>query len=292
VRPVFKLSLCLIAWGICLAGTAWPATQQDLDRARALYDRTLYGQALQIVVAVQPKTASTYGFLGQCLYMLEEYKKASEAFEKAIQAEPSNSVYWDWLGKAYGRRAETSSFLTAPHYASEAREYFEKAFALDPGNVDAVDDLFDYYLEAPGFLGGGVDKAAQIAERVHAASPAKYQSMQARIAEKQKQIPSAEQHLRQAIQAAPAEVGRVIDLARFLARQGRPSESDAAFERARQINPNSAELKFQRARVYVDANRKLDEARKLLQEYLASPLTPDDPPRNEAQKLLKKITKS
>ena len=264
----------------------------NLDRANTLYEKTQYQQALQIAEAMQPRTAVVYEMIGKCYYMLEEYKKASESFEKAAEADPRNSGYWNWIGKAYGRRAETSSFFTAPHYAGEARDHFEKAVELDPKNIEAVDDLFEYYLEAPGFLGGGEDKAVQLSERIRTVSPAKYQSMQARVAEKQKQMPSAEQHLREAIEAAPAEVGRVIDLARFFARQGRPSESDAAFERARQINPDSADLKFQRARVYVDTHRNLEEARKLLREYMNLPLTPDDPPRSDAQKLLEKIGKS
>ena len=35
---------------------------------------------------------------------------------------------------------------------------FERAVALDPANREAVGDLFDYYLGAPGFLGGGANK--------------------------------------------------------------------------------------------------------------------------------------
>ena len=31
---------------------------------------------------------------------------------------------------------------------------------LDPHNGEATGDLFDYYLNAPGMLGGGLDKAA------------------------------------------------------------------------------------------------------------------------------------
>jgi hypothetical protein len=46
---------------------------------------------------------------------------------------------------------------------------------------------------------------------------------------------------------------------------------------------------FDRASVYIKENRDLDEARKLLEQYLKSPLTPDDPPRERAEALLKKL---
>ena len=79
--------------------------------------------------------------------------------EKAFNAQPSNADYALWLGRAYGRRAETSGPFTAPGFASKARQYFEKAARLNPRNLEALSDLFEYYLEAPGFLGGGMDKA-------------------------------------------------------------------------------------------------------------------------------------
>jgi hypothetical protein len=39
----------------------------------------------------------------------------------------------------------------------------------------------------------------------------------------------------------------------------------------------------------VKASYNLDEARKLLQRYLRATITPSDPPKSEAQNLLRKI---
>lgn len=290
-----RLLLPRVAWipavVFCFASVAQPLAEPDLDAAHAFYQQTQYRQALQVLEPAEPKGPSVYALLGQCYYMLNEYKKASEALQKAVDADGSNSVYWDWLGRAYGKRAETSSFFTAPGYASKTRQYFEKAVALDPENLDAIDDLFEYYLEAPGFLGGGKDKAAKLAERIRERAPAKYHSLQARLAEKNKEWDLAERELRAAVQAAPMQPGRLIDLAKFLSRRGRYAESDAAFDQARALAPESVQLKFARARAYVEANRKLDQARQLLEEYLNSSLTPDDPPRSEAEELLQKIAK-
>ena len=43
---------------------------------------------------------------------------------------------------------------------------------LDPKNQEAVNDLFDYYLEAPGFLGGGLNNQSMEAVRQWRFSPA------------------------------------------------------------------------------------------------------------------------
>jgi tetratricopeptide (TPR) repeat protein len=195
-----------------------------------------------------------------------------------------------WLGRAWGRRAETSSPFTAPGYAIKARQNFEKALGLNPKNLEAINDLFEYDLQAPGFLGGGVDKAAALAKRIAALDPVEHYWAEAQIAEKRKEYQRAEQLLRRAAELAPREVGRVIDLAKFLARQGKVHESDAAFQRAAKIAPDSPKLMFERAATYVESRRNLEAARELLKRYLSSPLTPDDPSREDAEKLLRQVS--
>lgn len=256
--------------------------------ARLLYEKTRYAEALALLEKAPSYGAAGYALTGQCWYMLGEYKKAMEALEKAVQLEPASSDFNLWLGRACGRRAETSSFLTAPHYAGKTREYFEKALGLNPRNTEAAGDLFDYYLQAPGFLGGGEDKAKALAEKTKDLDPAEYHCRLARIAGKRKEYSTAEEQLRRAMQLAPKEVGRVIDLAKFLARQGKYQESDRAFQEAERIGPDDPKLLFARAEAYVQAKRNLEKARELLVRYLNAPLTPDDPPRREAERLLKR----
>ena len=72
--------------------------------------------------AVPAKDGAVYELIGRNYYMQKEYKKASEALEKAVAADPSNSEHELWLARAYGRRAETSSRFhrARPCYKSPA----------------------------------------------------------------------------------------------------------------------------------------------------------------------------
>ena len=177
----------------------------------------------------------------------------------------------------------------APLHAGKARQYFERAVALDPNNEEALNDLFDYYLEAPGFLGGGYEKAEQIAKRIAAHNEAEGHFAQAQLADRRKQFDTAEEQLRRAMELAPRQVGRVLDLARYLAKHGRIEESEALFDRAERLAPDAPAVCFARARTYIEEKRNLGQARSLLVRYLHSKLTPDDPSREQAEKLLKQI---
>ena len=269
-----------------LASVLWAS---DVEQARKLYNLTDFTQSLKILEAIPHKDAEAYELIGRNLYMEGDFKKAGEAFEKAVAAEPGRSDGFLWLARAYGRRAEGSNPFTAPGYASKARQNFEKAVQLDPRNLDALNDLFDYYMEAPGILGGGVEKAQALVPRIAQVSEGDSQSALSKLAEKRKQYAAAEDHLRRAIQAAPQHVGRYIDLAQFLTKQGRHQEADESFARADKVAPNSPELMFAKAELYIKSGRHLQVARDLLKRYLTSAITPDDPPRKEALKLLKQV---
>ncbi len=276
--------------GLLLLYCSASASQNTTEQAAALYQRTDYKGSLQLLAKDPAPDAAVYSLMGKNYFMLGEFKSASESFEKAVALNPRNSDTMLWLGRAYGRRAETGSKLLAGIYAAKARQYFEKAVALDSHNYEALNDLFDYYLNAPGFFGGGLDKAETLAKSIALDRPAEYEQEEAQLAEKRKDYPAAEAHLRRAIQLAPREVGRVIELARYFAKRGRVDESDAIFAQAEKLAVNDPRIAFARAKSYIENGRNLDQARKLLQQYLKSAITPDDPPKQDAEKLLRSVS--
>lgn len=263
------------------------ASPDVVSRAHALYQRTEYQSSLNILAQDPAPDAATHLLTGKNYFMLGDYKKAIDFMEKARALSPASSEIELWIGRTWGRRAEGNS-LMAVVYASRTRQSFEKAVALDPQNGEAKNDLFDFYLNAPGFLGGGIEKAEAAAKAIANERPAEYEFEEAQIAEKRNDFAAAETHLRRAIGLAPNDVGRVVDLARFVAKRGRLDESDRLFEQARKLAPGKPGVAFAQARTDIENHRNPEQARKLLQGYLQSSLTPDDPTRQEAEKLLKR----
>jgi Flp pilus assembly protein TadD len=277
----------LLGCVLVLAAGAW-ASPDVVRRASALYESTDYKGSLHILEQDPAPDAAGYLLTGKNYFMSGDYKKAVEFFEKAIATSPNNSEYELWLGRAWGRRAETGGWLMAASHASKARQCFEKAIALDPANREAKNDLFTFYLNAPGFMGGGMDKAEAAAKSIALERPAQSEFEEAEIADKRKDYAAAEAHLRRAMELAPTEPGRVLDLARFIAKRGRLKESDQLFEQAAKMFPGQPRVAFAEAMVDIENNRSIERARALLEGYLHARLTPDDPPRQEAEKLLRR----
>jgi len=272
---------------IAVAFTAAAGDNGQLDRAQNFYRHTEYGAAISVLKQM-PESPKTLALLGQSYFMQGDYRKATDTLDQAATLAPNDSDIQTWLGRAYGRRAETAFALQAIGLASKSRQAFEKAVQLDPNNREALNDLFEFYVEAPGFMGGGIERAKSLLPAIAQHDPAEVYFARARIAEKKDQFNDAEAQLRRAVDLAPQQVGRLLDLARFLYKQHRFEEGDSYFQAAEKSAPNAPRILFARASAYVQSKRNLPEAASLLKRYIASDkLTPDDPPRMEAMKLLK-----
>jgi tetratricopeptide (TPR) repeat protein len=197
-----------------------------------------------------------------------------------------------WLGLAYGRRAQNTSkwkLFSALGLAGKTRERFEKAVELDKSNRVALLSLFEFYLEAPGMIGGGVDKAEQLAGRIEKLYPADGAHCRASLHEKRGEFARAEEKLQLARQLQPGEVSHLLSLASFLARRGRFAESDGLYAEALQKAPSSPEVWFSRGKTLVRSQRNRDEARELLSRYVKADLPADAAPRSEARELLQQL---
>src|SRR5436305_9482985 len=87
---------------------------QDLKKAEELYQHTDYYSSLKVLRAIKSPDAATYCLMGKDYFMVGEYKQATDYFQKAAALNPKDSDYALWIGRAWGRRAETASPFTSP----------------------------------------------------------------------------------------------------------------------------------------------------------------------------------
>lgn len=116
-------------------------------------------------VAAVENSDSLYLQAGQ-KFQNRNYADAVTLLERAVADAPGVSRYHHLLGKCYGRMAETAGAFRAFSLARKTRHELEKAVELDGENMEALQDLMEYYREAPVFLGGSSKKAGEIEERL------------------------------------------------------------------------------------------------------------------------------
>ena len=135
-----SMRLGLLIIGMSLAGSL-PAASPEYQRALELYQRTEYKQAIGVLNQSMEKApnpdADSLLLLGRAHFGAGDYSKATDVLEKAVERSPSNSAAYAWLGRAWGKRAETSALWNQPRYATRSREAFEKSLQLNPGNQAA-----------------------------------------------------------------------------------------------------------------------------------------------------------
>ena len=99
---------------------------------------------------------------GLAFYENGHYEAAIKELENATRLDPDNAEYHHILAKSYGYAAENAGWIRAMNFAKKTLEHLELASKLDKNNVEILDDLMDYYREAPAFLGGDIKKANEI----------------------------------------------------------------------------------------------------------------------------------
>jgi tetratricopeptide (TPR) repeat protein len=246
-------------------------------------------QELYAHLQTAPKDANAYNLLSRVFFAEGDGDRASEAGEKAVALDGNSSEFHDWLGRAYGLKADHSGTRTAYNLAKKVRAEFERAVALDKHNIRAAKDLLEYYLDAPKFLGGGKDRAAELAEQLIPTDLAVSHWARARVAQKDKDYGSAEKEYQAEIAASKEKAAAWLDLAAFYHEQKQPDRMEEAIQHALHENLAGTSALFDAANLYYKSGTNLSRASDLLHRYLASGEMVEDAPAFQAHYLLGQI---
>ncbi|HXY12956.1 MAG TPA: tetratricopeptide repeat protein [Terriglobales bacterium] len=270
-----------LAAALCpVVSSAAPAPETLLAQGRV--DDAI--SSLETKLNNAPDDAQSYNLLCRAYFVVDNWEAAGKACEKAVFLQPSSSDFHLWLGRVYGEKADHTNFISAAGMAKKVRNEFETAVRLNPANLEARADLAQFYVEAPGIIGGGKDKAEGQAREIANLDPAQGELVEAWIAEKNKNLGSAEGHFRSAVQLSHGKPGAWLNLAQFYRRTGRMDKMQDAVEHAISAN-DSHRVLMQAADILNRTKRNIPRAVELLRQYLSSP-TAEDAPAFKAHYLL------
>lgn len=232
--------------------------------------------ALQKILSSNPRNTAAHNLLCRVEYQEQRWADAAHECETAVQQQPNNSEFHNWLGRAYGAQAERASKFSAFGLAKKVHAEFQTAAKLDPHNVDALSNLAEFAVEAPGFLGGGLDQAQAIATQMKSLNAEKYHSLLASIAMKKKDTATAERELKASVAQAKEPARAWMNLASFYAKTGNPQAMMQAMQSSIAADKKNSSVLVDGAFLVHKQNPALAE--QLLRKYLASSHPSEDAP--------------
>ncbi|MGP0018317.1 MAG: tetratricopeptide repeat protein [Candidatus Sulfotelmatobacter sp.] len=246
-----------------------------------LYNAGSYSRAaevLQATIAQNPKDASHYYYwhyywLGRCYFEVRDFNRAISTWERAVALEPGRSEYHDWLGRAYGRKADESShsnMAAAFSLARRTHKEFETAVRLDSTNISAQRDLIDFMANAPGELGGGEGRALEQIRALSAVDPMEGQLALADLYAVRKKFEQASNAYQEVLKSAPNRIDAYFEIADYYRDRSDSEHMDQAVEAAAKIDPSDRRLSYYRGVVLVLENRNAEAAEKDLRSYIDS----------------------
>jgi len=258
-----------------------PLAAQSPAEAVALFEQGKSAEAemaFQKIAASNPKNAQAQFYLGRLAFGRGNSESAEEYLEKAIALEPRNSEYHLWLGRVVGMEAQKASLFGKASLAKRTKAEFEKAVELDPNNLEARSSLIDYYVVAPGIMGGSIEKAEQQAAEITKRDPIRGVGETAKVFTLQKKYPEAEKVFVEGIRKYPAEKSLRRDLGAFY-QQGKSWQNAwQTFAWLVKVDPSDMISQYQLGKTAALSGLYLDEGEQAMLKYLAYTPTSDDPP--------------
>ena len=223
---------------------------------------------VQKLIATNPRNAEAQELLCMLQGSVDQFDVAISACEAAHNAQPGNANYTLELARAYGAKADHAGAFTGMRMVGRIRDNFEAAAHQDPTNVDALSDLGEFYVNAPGIVGGGLDHARQLVSQLQPLSPARAARLQGMIDSKAGDTSAADTaYAREVAVGHSAEA--YVDLANYYRKRKLYDQADhnavLAIERDGARGPDSIDA----ARILMDMKRNSAAAEKALRGYLA-----------------------
>jgi tetratricopeptide (TPR) repeat protein len=274
-RLSHSVALCALA----VAGAARAAGSKSEEGVH-LFEARKFDQArlsLEEAVRDDPADARAASYLGRVYLAQGSPELAVEWMEKSIALEPSSAEDHLGLGRAYGYQAIRASVLKQPALAKRVRKEFEQASSLDPDNLEARFGLIEFYLQAPGILGGSEKKAKEQAEQVRKRDALEGHRAFGRIAEHGKDFDRALHEYERAAAEFPEKSEPSYWTGALHARRKDYAKAFEVYEKLLEKNPAEMTACYQIGRVAALSGERLERGTECLRSYLRHEPWPEEP---------------
>jgi len=230
-----------------------------------------------IATSLFAATAADYAAAGRAAMERDDVEAAVAAYAKAVAAEPLNAQHHFLLGTAYGRQAQRVNVLKQASLAKKTKAEFERAVELDPNLLEARFALIDYYLIAPGFMGGSEPKALAQAAEIKKRDALDGHRAYARVYMRQKKNDLARKEYVDAVREQPKSAKAHYFLGGFLMNEKNWDGSMHEYEMVLQLDPKFAPVLFRIGQHAARSATNYARGEQALREYLTHKPADNEP---------------
>ena len=257
-----------LVWMMC--GTAAQAQPADsvVRQATRLFESGNSAAATAMARPLADSSAAAASLLGRMAYQAANYKEAARWLDAAIALDPRRIDAYIWRARTYVQEIQSVNFLRKGSVAGRARGMLDKAVSIDPSSFEAREARTEYYMEAPGIAGGGIDKARAEASEAKRTSPYRGALLVGRVEEKDGKVTAAEAVYRALIASYPDSGGAYAALSTFYQSQSRWDDAFRIIDDRLSRNPNDYGMLYQLGRAASLSGQRLEAGEEALRRYL------------------------
>jgi len=224
-------------------------------------------QALQTAAANDQQNGEVQLLLAKSYLELQEHDPAIKSAERAVAIDGRNSVYHEWLGRAYGEKADHAGWFSAISLAKKTRKEFETAVQLDGKNYSARQALIEFDCSAPGLVGGGEDKALPQIRQLAELDAAEGHYAAGNCRRQKKDFATADAEFTKALESDPKSAELIYDIGDYALKHNQPERMLAVADTGERVAPADPRAKFYRGVALVLEKKNPEEAERLLDDY-------------------------
>ena len=263
--------------------------QSAFEKGKKLYEERKLTEAKKIFSAFnedQRDYAAAQYYLGRIAFDENNLDDAEEFFEEALDKNDQVAEYHNWYGNALGTIAQDANVVRQGMLAPKMKNAWEKAVELNPQYVEPRQSLIQFYLQAPGFMGGSTDKAKEMAIEIKKVKPAEGHRQLGNIYLKEKKTAEAEKEF---VAMAKVDPQYTSALANFYVGQQQFDKAFGLFDEALKKNPEDMLAAYQYGRTSAVSGQRLDQGETYLKKYLTYSPKPNEPSHAGANMRLAQI---
>ncbi len=204
--------------------------QGKFSEARSFFEKA---------IKTSKNDADAHYQLARVLLYQHEYDDAEDAIDEALELNDKDARFHFLRGRILGTIASDANIFKQGILAPKIKNEFLRAVELDPSLIEAHIGLYNYYIMAPGIMGGSDEEALKQAHEVVKLNAFRGHLLLANYHQHKKDFTGAETEYKLAIGSDPEKTSGYKALGYFYINQKKFDKAVAQFKKYVELEPKN-----------------------------------------------------